>query len=124
MDSQHNNVLTPETARDKIKELTELNEKGSKEYTELRHNYATVCAALKTAQEDKERVLELETALKPFAHPDLSEKLTGNIQGDDSPVFGRNRALLTLGHFRAAHDVIKTGYPAARRTATTEEGKP
>lgn len=45
-------------------------------------------------------------ALEPFAHPDLCEQLQGNVQGADSPVFGRNKALLKLGDFQRARTII------------------
>ena len=51
---------------------------------------------------DADRIDQLEAALTPFLHDDLCEVLGGNIQGDDSIVFQRNTAKLTLGHFRAA----------------------
>lgn len=44
----------------------------------------------------------LRKGLAPFAHPDLSKTLGGNIEGDASPVFGRDKAKLTLGDFRRA----------------------
>lgn len=47
-------------------------------------------------------VIELREAVRPFTHPDLCSTLSGNRMGDDSPVFGRNNATLTLGDFRRA----------------------
>lgn len=53
-----------------------------------------------------QRILELETALKPFAHDDLCVELGGNVQGEDSPVFQRRETILTLGDFRAARGAL------------------
>ena len=50
----------------------------------------------------RERVGELEGALKPFAHDDLCETFTGNSNGDASVIFQRNHAVLTLGDCRLA----------------------
>lgn len=47
-------------------------------------------------------------ALKPFTHPDLAAVLSHNVQGDDSPVFGRNHALLTIGDFKRAIAALKS----------------
>lgn len=56
-----------------------------------------------------ERIAELEakldealTALAPFAHPDLCEQLGGNVEGDESIIFKRNKAPITLGDCRKA----------------------
>jgi len=48
------------------------------------------------------QVIALREALEPFAHPDLCETLGGNVQGDYSPVYGRNKAILRIGDFRRA----------------------
>lgn len=49
---------------------------------------------------------ELVNALRPFAHDDLCRATSGNIQGDDSPVFGKDKAVLTLGDFRKARSLL------------------
>lgn len=46
------------------------------------------------------REAALRGAIQPFLHPDFRRTLGGNTVGDDSPVFGRDSALLTLGDFR------------------------
>ncbi len=46
-------------------------------------------------------------AVGPFAHPHLSRKATGNVEGDRSVVFGRDEAELTLGNFRAARQLME-----------------
>lgn len=53
-------------------------------------------------RDQTEALLAGKRALEPFTHPDLSRATSGNIEGDASPVFGRDRAILTLGHFRLA----------------------
>jgi hypothetical protein len=40
---------------------------------------------------------ELAEAAKPFAHPDLSYLFSSNVQGNASPIFQRNKAILTIG---------------------------
>jgi len=54
---------------------------------------------------DTENV-RLRAALEPFAHPDLCRPLGGNMVGGDSPVFGRNDALLTLADFQRARAAL------------------
>ena len=56
-----------------------------------------------TLRAEVERLVD---ALRPFAHDDLQSELGGNVQGDSSPVYGRNRATLTLGDFRKARAAI------------------
>lgn len=46
------------------------------------------------------------TALEVFAHHDLCKQVAGNAQGNDSPVFGRDKALLVLGDFRRAAEAL------------------
>lgn len=50
---------------------------------------------------------KLIKALEPFTHPDLAEILGGKCQGDDSPVFVRNKAMLKIGDFKRAIEAIK-----------------
>lgn len=51
----------------------------------------------------------LRAALKPFTHEDLCAQLSGNAEGNASPVFGRNKAILTLGDFRKARAALNGG---------------
>ena len=51
-----------------------------------------------------------EKALEPFAHPDLCKLVGGNVQGDASPVFGRDKAILTLGDFRRARKFLRRNH--------------
>lgn len=62
-----------------------------------------------------ERVRALEAALAPFTHPDLCEQFGGNVEGAESPVFGRNKAVLRLKDFRSARAALRPG-------ASSEEG--
>jgi len=48
----------------------------------------------------------LRVALEPFAHDDLCEQLGGNAEDNASPVYARNRAMLTLGNFRQARAAL------------------
>ena len=50
---------------------------------------------------------EMLKTLKPFAHPDMHKLLSGNNMGDESIVFQRNKAVLTIGDFRKVADIIK-----------------
>lgn len=52
------------------------------------------------------RVTELEAGLKPFAHDDLCEKLSGNFDGDKSIIFQRNDAVITLSDCRNARRLL------------------
>ena len=54
------------------------------------------------------RIAELEAALEPFAHPDLCAKRSGNANGDASPIFGRDKAVITLGDCRRARALLET----------------
>lgn len=47
-------------------------------------------------------ISKLIDALIPFSHPDLCKVLPGNTLGGQSPVFGRDKALLTIGDFQRA----------------------
>ena len=51
----------------------------------------------------------LREALRPFAHPDLREILSGNRCGGASIVFGRNKALLTINDFVRADAALAGG---------------
>lgn len=59
--------------------------------------------------DDKQRIRELEAALKPFSHPDLCKTFGGNIEGDESIVFQRAGAVLKLGHFRRVAALLNGG---------------
>lgn len=54
----------------------------------------------------EERIKELEEALKPFVHEDLSRLFSGNNLGDDSIVFQRNKAVLKIGDFKKAKKAL------------------
>jgi hypothetical protein len=53
------------------------------------------------------RVEKLEAALKPFTHPDLTKVMSNNVQGDNSPIFGRETCVLMLGDFKRAQAAFK-----------------
>jgi len=65
-----------------------------------------LAAANERAESYKQVAEELGKAITPFTHHDLCEQLGGNSQGDDSPVFGRNKAILKLGYFRIATESL------------------
>ena len=48
------------------------------------------------------QLAEAREVIKPFIHEDLCSQLAGNTIGEKSIVFGRDKAELTLGDFRAA----------------------
>jgi len=60
------------------------------------------------SERDKARAdcAELRAALMPFARDDFCIALGGNVEGDASPVFMRNKSLLILGHFRNARALL------------------
>lgn len=60
-------------------------------------------AELKRLRAENARLRE---ALRPFTHPDLLKATGGTIQGDDSPVYGRDKAMLKLGDFRRAQRAL------------------
>jgi hypothetical protein len=70
----------------------------------------TICLISDKVEADRDeftqRVRELEEVLKPFAHPDLSAIMSGNADGVESPVFGRNRAQLKIKHFKKAKELL------------------
>jgi len=53
-------------------------------------------------------VERLKVALRPFAHDDLC-KFTSNCNRLDSPVFGRDNAMLLISDFRAARKATEQG---------------
>jgi hypothetical protein len=69
---------------------------------------AGIARAIRDATND---YTALEQAARPFAHPDLMRVLVGNVNGDDSVIFVRGEATITLGDVRklaallAAEDV-------------------
>jgi hypothetical protein len=58
---------------------------------------------------DRKRIAELEEALRPFTQPDLYMLYNNNVQGDDSPVLVRDKAMLKLGDFRKAAALLREG---------------
>lgn len=58
------------------------------------------------------QLAEAVEALKPFAHPDLSEILAGNTVGEKSIVYVRNNATLTVKDFLCATEIVKQVIPA------------
>lgn len=54
-----------------------------------------------------EKVAKIKQAAQPFMHPDLQKILSGNTLGDDSIVFQRDNAALTIGDFRRLAEVLK-----------------
>ena len=54
-----------------------------------------------------DRIRKLEAGLRPFAQEGFQAALGGNVQGDDSPVYGREKSVLTLGDFRRAKKLLE-----------------
>jgi hypothetical protein len=54
------------------------------------------------------RITELETAARPFAHPDLCKRLpnNGSSSDNDAIIFVRNNAKITLADCRRIADVL------------------
>ena len=57
----------------------------------------------------RQKAADLEKALEPFSHPDLCAERGGNVQGPESPVYGRDKAVLLLGHFQKAREMLNGG---------------
>jgi len=45
-------------------------------------------------------------ALEPFTHEDLSFKFSNNCQGNESIIFQRNNAILTIGDIKRAQEAL------------------
>jgi len=67
---------------------------------------STVKSAMQHIKDQETKIQGLVEGLEPFDHPDLRKIFSGNAQGDDSPVFGRNKAILTIGDFKRLHQVL------------------
>ena len=65
---------------------------------------AELTAAVKRLEAKNARFRD---ALKPFAHDDLCALLFGNSTGNESIVFQRNDAVLTIGDFMAARAALE-----------------
>ncbi len=78
-------------------------EKLVKLWTDTRDRAEKAEAALDVARAEIEK---LRVALQPFARPEYQDALGGQVEGDVSPMFGRNGHLLTLGDFRAARAAL------------------
>lgn len=59
------------------------------------------------AERAEAEAAKLREALRPFAHDAFQDALSGQIQGDDSPMWGRQGQVLTLGDFRRARAAIR-----------------
>jgi hypothetical protein len=79
-----------------------------------RMNAAEARAAQLEAERDalRRQLEQAQAALLPFTHIDLIKKLAGNEQGEESIVYQRNDAVLTLGDFRRAYRLFN---PVATR---------
>jgi len=64
----------------------------------------------------------LRDALKPFAHPDLSELLGGNCEAGESIVFRRKNATLKIKHFKVAENSLKGEGEATRKLCDCRTG--
>lgn len=73
---------------------------------ELGDSINEILAKNKLIKDQETKIQGLVEALEPFDHPDLRKIFSGNAQGDDSPVFGRNKAILTIGDFKRLHQIL------------------
>lgn len=74
-----------------------------RELTKLRAENEALKAQLTEKDAALARFVEV---LKPFAHPDLSKLTSNNVQGQNSPVFGRDGAVLYIKDFASAASVL------------------
>jgi hypothetical protein len=65
-----------------------------------------VLSIIRDWTKDRQRIADLEDALRPFAHPDLCKMLSGNVKGDASIVFQRDNAFLRIGDFARAQKLL------------------
>ena len=72
----------------------------------MKKRSTTSANAAKEAEKElttlRAQLAEAREVIKPFIHEDLCSQLAGNTIGEKSIVFGRDKAELTLGDFRAA----------------------
>jgi len=71
-------------------------ETGEKQIQTLQAENAKLKAKLEVA----------EKALEPFTHEDLSFKFSNNCQGNESIIFQRNNAILTIGDIKRAQEAL------------------
>lgn len=64
----------------------------------------------------REVIAKKDEALLPFTHPDLSRLHSNTVEKDASPVYGRDKALLTIGDFKRAAAALTL--PAGGETVT------
>lgn len=86
------------TIRDGYFECDLCGKSTSGEYNTDTGNH-TACEEIATL---RAQLAEAREVIKPFIHEDLCSQLAGNTIGEKSIVFGRDKAELTLGDFRAA----------------------
>ena len=70
----------------------------------------TIARAQKTViKNQRKRIEELEKALKPFTHTDLTEMLGGCAiaLGDENVIYQRNKAILKIKHFKQAQKLLE-----------------
>ena len=99
------------TDKEKIKRLAAMARSCKQEIAALRSEIANY----ETARQEDARRLEqvkgeleaMRDALEPFAHPDLCEYLPSNKDGGNSPLFQRNKAVITINDCRQAAAALK-----------------
>lgn len=73
-------------------------------------------------EKERAKVVRLREALLPFSHADLREIHSNNVEGNSSPVFGRNNAKLLIGDFCRAADTLASLDAQAERDAAVLRG--
>jgi hypothetical protein len=74
-------------------------------------NAAFIVEAVNSHDRLTAEVGRLREALKPFTHPDFRKVMSNNVEGADSPIFGREGAILTLGDFERAAKALNPEEP-------------
>ena len=96
-----------EEARGELSRLVSEHDMLMRESVGLMDTIAALRAELDAANK---AVDEAREVIRPFSHPDLCKYTAGNKQGELSPVWGKDDALLTIGDFRKATDWL-TAHP-------------
>lgn len=80
--------------------------RAEERFAQSRENAVKFMDANRRAEQAEAEVARLRAALAPFGHPDLSKRAPSNVMGDDSVVWARDNAEITLGDFRRARAAL------------------
>lgn len=81
---------------------------GETDYCQCKYSKSDIYASILSQQ--AQALAEAREALKPFAHEDLCKVLGGNVYGEESIFFQRDKAILRLKDTNRAAEWLKK-YP-------------